>query len=222
MSNAIIYSAISFIFGGIIGGAIVGRVVTSDLKKRMDELEDQNRKLIDENCELREQKLEKKKAKVEKLEKETDLGEYNALRRRYVSSMEVKAEKELEVNGQPNYIGETENVEDDDALVDDDENEDEDRSAKIKMISERQFKEELNYREREDLTYFQLDGTLIDRENNIIEKEELVIGAEVMDIIDETNNDDLYALDDQLNKVYDITIEHDGSYIRDVLGLGSV
>jgi hypothetical protein len=53
-------------------------------------------------------------------------------------------------------------------------------------------------------------------------KEEEIVGSEAMDIIDETNNDDLYVLDDDLNKVYDITIEHDGSYTRDVLGLGSI
>lgn len=214
MSNVIVYSAISFIFGGIIGGAIVGRVVTSDLKKRMDDLEDQNRKLIDENVELRNKDLKQKEKKAEKIEKETDLSEYNALRRRYVSSIEVKAEEDIEENGKPNYIGETE----DDDLVDDDE----DRSEKIKIISERRFKEELNYRDREDLTYYQLDGTLVDSANEIIEREELIVGSEAMDIIDETNNDDLYVLDDDLNKVYDITIEHDGSYTRDVLGLRGI
>lgn len=215
MSNVIVYSAISFIFGGIIGGAIVGRVVTSDLKKRMDDLEDQNRKLIDENVELRNKDLKQKEKKAEKIEKETDLSEYNALRRRYVSSIEVKAEEDVEENGKPNYIGE---VDEDDDLVDDDE----DRSEKIKIITERRFKEELNYRDREDLTYYQLDGTLVDSANEIIEREELIVGSEAMDIIDETNNDDLYVLDDDLNKVYDITIEHNGSYTRDVLGLGGI
>lgn len=217
MSNVIVYSAISFIFGGIIGGAIVGRVVTSDLKKRMDDLEEQNKKLIDENVELRGKKLEEREKKVEKLEQETDLSEYNSLRRRYVSSAEVKVEEDIEENGKPNYIGEEDEEEDKD-LVDDDE----DRSEKIKLITERQFKNELDYRDREDLVYYQLDGTLVDATNEIIEKEELVVGSEAMDIIDETNNDDLYVLDDDLNKVYDITIEHDGSYTRDVLGLGSI
>ena len=216
MSNVIVYSAISFIFGGIIGGAIVGRVVTSDLKKRIDDLEDQNKKLIDENVELRGKKIEEKEKKVEKLEQETDMSEYNSLRRRYVSSVEVKAEEDIEENGKPNYIGEEGEEEDD--LVDDDE----DRSEKIKLISERQFKNELNYRDREDLIYYQLDGTLTDMNHEVIMKEEEIVGSEAMDIIDETNNDDLYVLDDDLNKVYDITIEHDGSYTRDVLGLGSV
>jgi len=214
MSNVIVYSAISFIFGGIIGGAIVGRVVTSDLKKRIDDLEEQNKKLIDENVELRGKKIEEKEKKVEKLEQETDMSEYNSLRRRYVSSVEVKSEKDIEENGKPNYIGE----EEEDDLVDDDE----DHSEKIKLISERQFKDELNYRDREDLIYYQLDGTLTDMNHEVIMKEEEIVGSEAMDIIDETNNDDLYVLDDELNKVYDITIDHDGSYTRDVLGLGSM
>lgn len=214
MHNSIIYSAISFIFGGIVGGVVVGRIVTKDLKRRIDDLEDQNRKLIDENVELRGFKIKEKEKEVEQLEKDTDLSEYESLRRRYVSNSKVERIKvdADEDDKKDDYKYPDELTEDD--LVD--------KADKIKLISERQFKEEINYRDREDLRYYQLDGTLVDGNNEILAQEANIIGNEAMDIIDETMNDDLYVLDEDLDKVYDITIEHNGDYMRDVLGAGGI
>lgn len=214
MHNSIIYSAISFIFGGIVGGVVVGRIVTKDLKRRIDDLEDQNRKLIDENVELRGFKIKEKEKEVEQLEKDTDLSEYESLRRRYVSNSKIERTEvdEDEVDKKDDYKYPDELTEDD--LVD--------KADKIKLISERQFKEEINYRDREDFRYYQLDGTLVDGNNEILTQEANIIGNEAMDIIDETVNDDLYVLDEDLDKVYDITIEHNGDYMRDVLGAGGI
>lgn len=214
MHNSIIYSAISFIFGGIVGGVVVGRIVTKDLKRRIDDLEDQNRKLIDENVELRGFKIKEKEKEVEQLEKDTDLSEYESLRRRYVSNSKVEriGIDADEIDKKDNYKYPDELTEDD--LVD--------KADKIKLISERQFKEEINYRDREDFRYYQLDGTLVDGNNEILTQEANIIGNEAMDIIDETMNDDLYVLDEDLDKVYDITIEHNGDYMRDVLGAGGI
>lgn len=220
MHNSIIYSAISFIFGGIVGGVVVGRIVTKDLKRRIDDLEDQNRKLIDENVELRGFKIKEKENEVEQLEKDTDLSEYESLRRRYVSNSKVER-KEISMNAT-----DVEEKKDDyrypDEITEDDLETFDDRTEKIKLISERQFNEEINYRDREDLTYYQIDGTLVDGGNEVIMREEEVIGSEAMDIIDETLNDDLYVLDEDEDKVYDISIEHNGNYMRDVLGVGGV
>ena len=196
MIDHIIYGAIGFVLGGVLGGAVVGRIVTKDMKKRLDELEERNRLLIDEVAQMRDDKRAEKEKKIEKLEKETKLDNYNSLRKRYISNSDSE-----------------ENDEEDD-LIDDDE------TSKIKMISEQQFNEEINYRDHEELTYYQLDGTLVDSANDIVMKEETVVGSEIMDIIDETKNDNLYALNDDLDKLYDITIEHNASYMRDVLGIG--
>lgn len=195
MIDHIIYGAIGFVLGGVLGGAVVGRVVTKDMKKRLDELEDRNRLLIDEVAQMRDDKRAEKEKKIEKLEKETKLDNYNSLRKRYISNSDSEENEE-------------------DVLIDDDE------TSKIKMISEQQFNEEINYRDHEELTYYQLDGTLVDSANDIVTKEETVVGSEIMDIIDETKNDNLYALNDDLDKLYDITIEHNASYMRDVLGIG--
>lgn len=193
MLDHLIYGAIGFVLGGVLGGAIVGKIVTNNMKSRMDDLEERNKLLVDKVSEMRDEKLAEKEKKVEKLEKETKLDNYNSLRMRYI----IKDE------------------DDEDDLVDEDFGD----PSKIKMISEQQFNEEINYRDHEELTYYQIDGTLVDSANDIITKEETVVGSEIMDIIDETRNDNLYALNDDLDKLYDITIEHNASYTRDVLGI---
>lgn len=205
MLDHLIYGAIGFVLGGVLGGALVGRLVTNDMKKRLDELEERNRLLVDEVSAMRDERREEKEKKIEKLEKETKLDNYNSLRKRYVSS---SSETEDDEN-------DDEDEDEDDDLIEDED----DACDKIKMISEQQFNEEINYRDHEELTYYQIDGTLVDAANDIVTKEETVIGSEIMDIIDETQNDNLYALNDELDKLYDITIEHDASYMRDILGI---
>lgn len=199
MIDHLIYGAIGFVLGGVLGGAVVGRMVTKDMKKRLDEYEERNKLLIDEVSQMRDEKRAEKEKKIEKIEKEIKLDNYNSLRKRYVSSSVSDEENEDE---------------DENDLVD------EDDASKIKMISEQQFNEEINYRDHEELTYYQLDGTLVDSANEIVMAEENVVGSEIMDIIDDTKNDNLYALNDDLDKLYDITIEHNASYMRDVLGIG--
>lgn len=199
MIDHIIYGAIGFVLGGVLGGAVVGRIVTKDMKKRLDELEERNKLLVDKVSSMRDEKLAEKEKKVEKLEKGTKLDNYNSFRKRYVTSADEEEEDT-----------------DEDDLVDDSD----DEASKIKMVSEQQFNEEINYRDHEELTYYQLDGTLVDSANDIVTKEETVVGSEIMDIIDDTKNDNLYALNDDLDKLYDITIEHNASYMRDVLGIG--
>lgn len=198
MLDKLIYGAIGFLLGGMLGGAIVGRIVTNDMKKRLDDVEEQNKKLIDENVELREKKYEERKTKVEKQEKEEKLDNYNSLRKRYITSSDDEPD-------------ESEMYDTEDA---------QDKYDRIKIISEQRFNEEINYRDHEGLTYFQVDGTLVNASNDIIIKEEEIIGSEAMDIIDDTKNDYLYVLDEDEDKLYDITIEHDASYMRDVLGIG--
>lgn len=208
MLDHLIYGAIGFLLGGMLGGAIVGRLVTDDMKKRMDNLEDENRDLRKEIAELKDEKFEEKKKNVEKLEKETDLEEYESLRKRYVSN-DIEGEDDFEVD-----LDETDNETKIEHI------EVKDRSDEIKRISEQQFNEEVNYREKCELIYFQEDSTMIDENKDVIINEENVVGSEIMDIIEDTKNDYLYALDDEKDIVYQITVEHEQSYMRDFMGIG--
>lgn len=213
MINQIVYGAIGFLLGGIVGGMVAGNSVAKEFRKRIAEQDEMERKLREEIIKLRAEKNEKREKTIEKAEKEEAKHEYNSLRKRYLSR-ESEPEPEPEEDEEEEFI-----IDDDDA---EDENEDDDSTSlpKIRMISEQLYNDELNYRDHEELKYYQEDGTLCDANNDILENEEDFVGSDVMDIIDETENDFLYVSNDELDRLFEISVEHNGSYVRDVLGLG--
>ena len=222
MINQIVYGAIGFLLGGIVSGIVVGNSVAKDFRKRIAEQDEMERKLREEIIKLRSEKNEKRQKAIEKAEKEDAKREYNSLRKRYLS-------RELEPDPEPEEDPESEEDEDEEFIIDDDDAEDEDEDededskssvSKIRMISEQLYNDELNYRDHEELKYYQEDGTLCDANNDILENEEDFVGSDVMDIIDETDNDFLYVSNDELDRLFEISVEHNGSYVRDVLGLG--
>ena len=215
MIEKIVYGAIGFIIGGLIGGGVVGHIITDELKGRIDDLESKNDKLTKELYELKSEKLKKKEETLnnksaydvkkievdneddfeETIEESEDDNDYNNayedLRTRYVSSKDK---------------------EDKDDIFD--------HATQIKRIDEQTYMNDLQYRDNEQLIYYQEDGTLVDSANDIIPNEVEIVGYEVMDMIDDTNDDFIYALDDLDNKMYEISVEHNLSYTRDVLGIG--
>lgn len=211
MLNRIVRGCLCFIGGGIFGGFIVGRKVTDDLKDRMDSLEMQNQRLVDEIVKLKEAA---KEAKVEEITAHGQVADKLLTRKaeREKKREEEKKDKEEYKAIVKHYIP-----------ADEDEEEfrsSDERIAKIKMIDESTFNNNSNYSDVEHLIYYQADDTLVDSNNEIIPREEEVVGAEIMDVICDTTNDWLYAMDEELNKMYDISIEHDLGYLKDVLGIG--
>lgn len=207
MINNIVYAAIGFVAGAITGGAIVSHVVTKDCSKRIDSLEKQNRALVDDLVKIRDNELETREEEIEKIEKE-EKRKYDEIVKQYIPTEEDEEYENIDefMAHMPSGNTKVERVE----ITD--------RSEDIKRIDEARWTNELNFRENTTLTYFQEDGTLTDDNKNIIHNPSQVVGIEIMDIIDETENDYLYALDDELNKIYEITVEHDLSYTRDILG----
>lgn len=206
MSGKFLFGLVSFVLGGIIGGGAVGYIVGDGAKKEIEKLEKDNDRLYEEVKALRAMHDEKnvkneEEENEENEDEDTDMEEiedqYNELRRKYVSSN-----------------ADEDDIYSDDGIIDND------HASKIKRISEETFNNDLNYRDIEQLIYYQEDGTLVDSARDIISNEADVVGYEVMDIIEETDDDYLYALDDDDNKMYEITVEHDLSYMRDVLGIG--
>lgn len=206
--NHLIYGAIGFLLGGMLGGALVGRIVTKDLKGRIDELEDVNQKLRNENVELRDGKSEQKEQKLKAEEEKVDES-YNKIRKMYSKAVdaddEENEENDLIFNG--TKVEKIEVQEDDDL----------EEEKKIRLISEQMYNEELNYRDNEHLTYYQIDGTMVDDANDMLFDEASIVGNDCMDIINDTMNDTLYVLDEKEDKLYEISIEHDAVYTRDVI-----
>ena len=89
----------------------------------------------------------------------------------------------------------------------------------IYLISDDEFRKDLNYRDSETVTYYQEDHMLVDSADMPIHDEERVVGTEALDELPETEEDYLYVSNDIENKMYEIIVEHNQSFYRDVLGM---
>lgn len=95
----------------------------------------------------------------------------------------------------------------------------EDERADIHIISEQQFKDDLNYRDNETLTWYKEDGVLADSADMPIHSEEDVIGVEALDKLENMGDDEfLYVSNDIEDKMYEIIVEGSMSYYRDIVG----
>jgi len=195
----LIYGVIGFFIGGIVGGGVMGFVVTDELKGRIDNLESQNRSLREELGALKKQEKAEVititnseiEAEVQKRVEEETQKRYEELRKHYIS------EDDDDYHSWNSMIN----------------------PPPIRMIDEQTFNEDRNYRDTDSLVYYQQDGTLVDSQKDIVSNPSEIIGDEAMDIIDDTLNDYIYVLDEQADMVYEISIEHSLSYTRDVLGV---
>ena len=94
-----------------------------------------------------------------------------------------------------------------------------DERADIHIISEQQFKDDLNYRDNETLTWYKEDNVLADSADMPIHSEEDVIGVEALDKLENMGEDEfLYVSNDIEDKMYEIIVEGSMSYYRDIVG----
>lgn len=202
MVDTIVYAAIGFVAGAITGGIIVGKVLAKEFSKKVDILDKQNQNLTDELVRIRDKNFEEREGKID--EQEAKLTEYKTLIADYIPDDEEDYEELVFHAASGDTIVKRVEIED--------------RSEDIKRIDEGRWEEELNRKENVRLTYCQEDSTMMDDDHEIVRNPVQMVGAEIMDVIDETKNDFLYAIDEQLEKIYEIEIDHDLSYTRDILG----
>lgn len=207
MVDHLIYGAIGFLLGGLIGGSVVGSVVAKDLKKQIDELDERTKLLIDENEKLRNGIMEKREAKIrqkaEKVEKQfAETAE--SLRKGYDTVSESKSD-------------DNEEDEEEDPLECD--YEVPDIGSGPHMISESFFNNALSTMNADKLTYYQPNDMLVDSTDTIVFDEESMVGADTMDFLQDTKNDVVYVVDDNTEWLYEITVEHDTAYQRDVASI---
>lgn len=212
MNHNFIYAAIGFILGGIAGGFFMGCYCGKVYKKRIDALEEEIDILKNDGKAKKEEELSKreKKAEEHKLAKKTaeDIVGYHE----YVSpEREEENEEEDEED-----VDLDEDVEFDDPFEDDLEEEEDEREM-IKLISKKAYNEDLQYRDSETLTYYVEDGILADAFDDPVQNAAEIIGIEAIEKAETTDEDEIYVSNDIEDKIYEIIVEHNESYYKDLM-----
>lgn len=211
MNHNFIYAAIGFILGGIAGGFFMGCYCGKVYKKRIDALEGEIDILKEDGKAKKERDLtdREKKAEEHKLAKKTveDIVGYHE----YVSPEREEEEDEEE------DVDLDEEVEFDDPFEDDDLEEEQDEREMIKLISKKAYNEDLQYRECETLTYYVEDGILADAFDDPIQNAAEIIGIEAIEKAETTDEDAIYVSNDIEDKIYEIIVEHNESYYKDLM-----
>lgn len=90
----------------------------------------------------------------------------------------------------------------------------------IKVIDKATFTRDLEVRDSETYTYYQEDGVLVNDIRNEVEPDQVgVLGKDVMEVIEDTEQDEFYIDNEPDDMLYDIIVDHKFSYYRDVLGM---
>lgn len=210
MNHNFIYAAIGFILGGIAGGFFMGCYCGKVYKKRIDTLEGEIDILKANSKAKKEKELSErgKKAEDHKLAKKTaeDIVGYHE----YVAPEREDEEENEDVDLD-------EDVEFDDPFEDDDLEDEQDEREMITMISKKAYNEDLQYRDSETLTYYVEDGILADAFDDPIQNAAEVIGIEAIEKAETTDEDEIYVSNDIEDKIYEIIVEHNESYYKDLM-----
>lgn len=90
----------------------------------------------------------------------------------------------------------------------------------IRIITQQEFSENVHFKDSETLTYYVEDSVLADEFDMPVHDEEKTIGMECLEKLENATEDDEYFYVDNLaeEKMYEIIVEHNESFYRDVLG----
>lgn len=196
MANHFVYGGIGAILGFLLGGFLVGAICGKEYKKRIESLQHQldrakHEEKINKENDIRDREMALSDPDPLKTLKETAI---------YEGYSEEDEEEDVDLN---------EEIEFDDPF---DEND-------IYLIDAKDFQDDLSTRDNETLTFYQEDGVLVDDHNDKVENELRVVGREFMDKVVDTDEDFLYVSNDIEDKMYEIIVNHNQSFYRDILGV---
>lgn len=199
MGSQFVINAICFVAGSIAGGLAVGMIFGKEYQKKIRDLQDEVNYLRDKNRSEKHDELKKREEKVAKEEVEQDLHSViNTLGYSHEASEEKEEEKEDEKPEQRSK---------------------EQREEDIYMIDADEAKDDMPYVESETLTYYQEDNILADALNDKIENGGALLGDDCMEKLASTDEEYVYVRDDAEEKIWEIIVDHDQSFYRDVLGI---
>ena len=217
MNHNFIYAAIGFILGGLAGGFFMGCYCGKVYKKRIDTLEEEIDILKTNGKVKKETELEdrEKKAENHKLAKKTaeDIIGYHE----YVAPERDREEDEDEDFDTEDDVDFNDPFDEHTNDRERDEDEDEDEEEMIRLISKKDYSEDLQYRDSETLTYYVEDGILADAFNDPVQNAAEIIGIEAIETAETTDKNEIYVSNDIEDKIYEIIVEHNESYYKDMM-----
>lgn len=228
--NKIIFTLIGVIVGGIVSGVFVGMNCAKTYKKQIEDLEADNEYLRDQLYNKKEKDIQKREEKAREAEAEVDA---SLMAQLTIAREEKQKTAELVKKHGYSVDEEDENDYDIDEDVEFDDPFDEGESIVVKkpiepkkpmfsMMSQEDYEQDFEYRDAENLTYYQEDHVLADSFDDRIGNAVEIVGEEALREAEETNEDFIYVLDEVEDKMYEIEINHEESYYRDTVRGGVV
>ena len=229
--NKIIFTLIGMIIGGVVGSVVTGVSCVKNYKKRIEDLTEENNELYSQLMQKKREDIHKREEKAREAEAEID----SSLERQLEEVREEKR-RTSEMVKEHGYSIEEDDEEDDydiDEDVEFDDPFDEGESVVVKkpaetktpmfsMMSQEDYEQDFEYRDAENLTYYQEDHVLADSFDDRIGNAVEIVGEEALREAQETNQDFIYVLDEVEDKMYEIEINHEESYYRDAVRGGVV
>lgn len=197
---------ISFACGVVAGGYFIGTTCAKRYKDRIEELERQNSGLAE--------KLEAKKP--------------NAMD---ISSERPSEDLSNEQNSENDYrldvaklSRDYHNGDFDVHFADRAHPEDDEEEKSIRIIDKDEFVRSVDTMDAETLTYYKENNMLVDAADMPIHDEEECIGMECLELLENADDsvDFVYVDNDTENKLYEIIVEHNQNFYRDVMGMDMV
>jgi len=228
--NKIIFTLIGIIIGGVVSGVFVGTSCAKTYKKKIDDLTEENNQLYSELHARKREDIREREKKAREAEAEVD----NSLEMQLVQAREEKRKtaEMVKVHGYSTAEDEEDNYDiDEDVEFDDpfDEGESvvvkkpvEPKKPVFSMMSQEDYEQDFEYRDAENLVYYQEDHVLADEFDDRIGNAVDIVGEEALRQAQETDQDYLYVLDEVEDKMYEIEINHEDSYYRDIVRGGVI
>lgn len=202
-----IYGVIGFILGGIIGGCVAGSLHGKEYQKKIAFFQKENKRLRKENRKLKNEELE--------------------TRDNEATMQEIKTRVEIEEDPGDEEDEEEEEEEEEDFDFDDPFPEDDDipeapirksekKDSDFYSMTKEEFEEDLSFRDSETFTYYQKDGIFVDSCNDKVYNPEKLLDKETLEKVKTTDEDYLYSGNDWEDKMYEIIVEKNDSFYRDV------
>lgn len=204
-----IYGVIGLILGGIIGGCVATSINGKEYQKRIKYFQGENKRLRDENRKLKKKELNERDDEATRKEIE------NEITREDISVPEDDEEDDDEED--------EEEFDFDDPFPEEDDipevpiKKSEKKDSDFYSMTKEEFEEDLSFRDSETITYYQQDGVFVDELNATIDNAEELLDKKTLEDVKTTDEDYLYSGNDWEDKMYEIIVEKNQSFYRDVM-----